>query len=125
MSNLGAYQAITTIAKRVGGPKRPLAIIAVGGYAVIRPGEAAAKKAIDAVRKTSVPCATKGQVFRVTAAGSESELALHIGDEYRVLERDGDAILIEVLGDSNNPHFVSSVLLRSVSDYPPDDSEST
>ena len=46
-----------------------------------------------------------------------------VGDEYRVLECDGDAILIEVLGDPGSPYFVSSKFLRSVSDFPQEDSK--
>jgi hypothetical protein len=34
------------------------------------------------------------------------------------LECDGDAILIEVVGDPDNPYFVSSKFLRSVSNFP-------
>lgn len=36
------------------------------------------------------------------------------------MECDGDAILIEVLDDPNNPYFVSSRLLRLISDFPQD-----
>lgn len=121
MSNLGRYQAMTTIAKKVGGPTVLAAITFVGGYLVLRPAEAGARKAARAIKGRSTPCATKGRVFRVRAAGEESGLQIRVGDEYRVLECDGDAILIEILGDPHNPYFVSSRFLRSISDFPPDD----
>jgi len=121
MSNLGRYQAMTTIAKKVGGPTVLAAMTFVGGYLVLRPAEAGAKKAARVIKGRSAPCATKGKVFRVHAVGEESGLQIRVGDEYRVLECDGDAILIEVLGDPHNPYFVSSRFLRSISDFPPDD----
>ena len=44
MSNLGWYQKITTAAKRVGGPKNLILLIGVGGYGILRLGEAGTKK---------------------------------------------------------------------------------
>ena len=44
-----------------------------------------------------------------------------VGDEYRVLECDGGAILIEVLDDPDGPYFLSAEFLRTVSDFPTDD----
>jgi hypothetical protein len=123
MINLGFYQTMTTIARKVGGPRRLVTIIAVGGYGVIRTGEAGTKKVARAIKNRSAPCATKGQVFRATSDGEDSGLKIRAGDEYQVLERDGDAILIEVLGDPSSPYFVSSKFLRSVSDFPQDDAE--
>jgi len=123
MGNLGAYQAMTAIAKKVGGPIVLGAMTFVSGYVVIRPVEAGAKKVARAIKKRSVPCATKGQVFRATSDGDHSGLKIRAGDAYRVLECDGDAILIEVLGDHGSPYFVSSTFLRSVSDFPQDDAE--
>ena len=108
MSNLGFYQVLTTISKKVGGPEKLVAGIAVGGYAVLRSGEAGLRW----------PCATKGQVFRATLDGEESGLKIHVGDEYQVLECDGDAILIEVLDDPDNPYFVSSEFLEMISNFP-------
>jgi hypothetical protein len=106
MSNLGAYQAMATIAKKVGGPKVLAAITIVGGYVVIRPADAGAKKAVQAIKRRSEPCATKGQLFRATADGDDSGLRIRVGDEYGVLECDGEVILIEVLGDPGSPYFV-------------------
>lgn len=121
MGNLGAYQAMTTAAKKVGGPSVLLAITAVAGYIFIRPAEAGAKKVVRTIKQRNEPCATKGQLFRASADGDDGGLRIRVGDEYRVLECDGDSILIEVLGDADNPYFVSSTFLRSVSDFPQDD----
>lgn len=57
--------------------------------------------------------------FAVSSPGEDgSGLTLRAGDEYRVLECDGDAVLIEVLNDRGNPYFVSGEFLRKVSDFP-------
>lgn len=42
MGNLDTYQAMTSLAKKVGGPKALLAATAVAGYVVIRNAEAGA-----------------------------------------------------------------------------------
>lgn len=36
---------------------------------------------------------------------------------YRILERDKDSVLIEKIGDNNNPYFVSADFLRTVSKF--------
>lgn len=119
MGNLGAYQVITSLSKKVGGPRVLAAIIAVGGYAVLRPAEAAVKKTIRSIRKQSEPCAVAGLRFEVVSSGEDGAgLRLSAGDQYQVLECDGDAILVEVLGAPDNPHFVSGRFLASVSGFP-------
>ena len=65
------------------------------------------------------------QVFEVISDGEDgSGLRLSVGDEYRVMECDGDAVQIEVLGDADNPYFVSAEFLRSVSGFPAEDADS-
>lgn len=44
MGNLGWYQLLTTWAKKVGGPKQLMLLLAAGGYIIIRPVEAGGKK---------------------------------------------------------------------------------
>ncbi|MFF3865449.1 hypothetical protein [Micromonospora sp. NPDC001898] len=126
MGNLGNYQLITTIAKKVGGPMVLLCATLGSGYIIGRTIEAGGKKAfkapVAAFKKWNTPCATKGQLFRVVTDGEDSSgLKLTAGDEYRVLECDGDAILIEVLNDPNSPYFVSSEFLTTISDFPAED----
>lgn len=117
--NLGAYQLMTTLAKRVGGPVALAVATAVGGYVIVRPAEAGVKKIIQRLRTANTPCSAKWCVFTVTCDGQDGNgLDLHSGDEYRVLECDADAILIEVLGAPDNPHFVSAQFLATVSDFP-------
>lgn len=127
ISDFSDYIKLTTLAKKVGGPRALIAVAAVGGWVVARGAEAVGKKAFKTSKKKSkkrsVPCATKGLVFVVKSDGQDvGGLKLRAGGEYKVLECDGDAILIEVLNDSNNPYFASSHFLRSVSDFPIEDS---
>ena len=127
ISDFSDYIKLTTLAKKVGGPKALLAVVAVGGWVVVRSAEAVGKTAFKTTKKKpkkrGVPCATKGLVFVVKSDGEDiGGLKLRAGGEYKVLECDGDAVLIEVLNDSNNPYFASSHFLRSVSDFPIEDS---
>lgn len=122
MGNLGAYQWITTVSKKVGGPVNLLVGIALGGYTVIRLGEAGAKKAIKTVKshhkKSREITTDTTEVYVVKSLGKSNEgLEFAVGDKFRVLESDGNAILIEKLVDSNNPYFVDADFLRSISDY--------
>lgn len=117
MGNVGAYQAMTTLAKKMGGPAVLAAAVAVGGYTVLRPVEVGVKRAVQAVKKKGAPCATKGQVFRVTSDGESSGFVIREGDHYRVLECDGDAVLIEVIGKPDNPYSVPGTFLSSISDF--------
>ncbi|MGD9962021.1 hypothetical protein [Nocardioides sp.] len=127
MGNLGAYQTMTSLAKKVGGPKALAVMIAASGWAVGRGTEAGGKYGFKAtkaaLKRRNAPCPTKGLLFDVTADGTDSGagLTLHLGDSYRVLECDEDAILIEVLDNATNPYFVSRQFLTTVSDFPTDD----
>ncbi|MBO5476425.1 MAG: hypothetical protein J6A15_01560 [Clostridia bacterium] len=114
MSNLGLYQKITTWAKKVGGPAYLILIIAFIGYII--------GKGIEFLIKIIRKCSTKNiiysKIYVVHSYGkSNEELDFNIGDKYRVLERDKDSVLIEKIGNTNNPYFVSAELLRSISDF--------
>ena len=118
MSNLGAYQWITTIAKKVGGPEKLMALIAAGSIAIYKGSEIAVKKIIKAVKKSKAKAEEKGLAYKVTIPDKSNEgLQFNIDDEFFVLETDGDVILIEKIGDSNNPYFVEKKLLNKISNY--------
>ncbi|MGW4676268.1 hypothetical protein [Streptomyces sp. NPDC004324] len=119
MGNLGGYQLMTTLAKKVGGPAALAVVTAVSGWAIVRGAEAGVKGVSRAAKKRNAPCSTKGQVFDVVSDGEDGKgLALRAGDQYRVMDCDGEAILIEVLGGTNNPYFTSAQFLASVSGFP-------
>jgi len=121
MSNLGFYQKITSISKKVGGPKVLLGITAMAGFIIGRSGEAGIKKIIKGITRnrnsTGVGFNYKDMVFTVTKNRKDSSgLIFSIGEQYRILECDGDAYLIEKLGDTNNPYFISIDFLKTISD---------
>lgn len=122
MSNLGTYQLLTTIAKKVGGPVVLLVGTAVAGYATLRPVEAGAKRAgrrvADAARKRRGASGAVTRSYTVNAdADAGGGLLLSEGDVFLVLERDGDAVLVELEGNADNPFYVSAALLVAVSDF--------
>lgn len=118
MGNLGDYQRMTTLAKRVGGPKVLGLAATVLGYIVLRPAEAGLKKAARTFKERGGSHPLRGRVFRVTADGHDGHgVRLYEGDEYRVLEGDRDAILIEIIGGTSNPHVVAGEFLKTVSEF--------
>ena len=50
-------------------------------------------------------------------AKDDQGLSFVKGDRFNVLEIDDDSVLIEKIGDSENPYFVSGEFLESISDF--------
>ncbi len=123
MSNLGTYQLMTTLAKKVGGPKALACGLAVLGWAVGRSGEAGAKVIVNKFRNTlhaSSNYQHHGETFTVKATTELVEgLILNEGSTFHALEQDQDSVLITVPGDKNNPYFVSAAKLLKISNYSP------
>lgn len=122
MGNLGSYQAMTSLAKKVGGPVALAAVTAASGFLVGRAAEVGFKRAgnswVARIKKV-VSARESSETFTVgTEADCGAGLTLHAGDEFRVLERDGESMLIEVLGNADNPYVVSAEILARVSDFP-------
>lgn len=125
MSNLGGYQTVTTLIKTLGGTKKAAikatVVVGVAGYALVRTGEAGAKKVYgvcrDAIRERRAATIGPWHAFTATGNDESSGLEYHDGHRYRVLAQDDDATLIEVDGDPDNPYMVSADLLSRVSDY--------
>lgn len=122
MSNLGGYITASKIMKHLGGPAKAAVIGVVSSYAVGRGLEAGVKRTVKAtkaaVKKRTAACATEGQLFTVLTDGEPDKgPKLRAGDKYRVLDCDGDVVLIEVLGDPSNPYYVSGQFLATVSGF--------
>lgn len=121
MNNLGWYQVITTWSKKVGGPLNLLGIVAgvgaLGGVAGTKGIEAlVASQKKKAIEKEKV--AELSKTYTIIKDGVSNEgLQFHVGETFKVLERDRNAVLIEKLGDDNNPYFVASEFLNGISDY--------
>ena len=100
-----------------------MGLIGVCGYVVIRSAEGIIKGAVNAKVKATNQCAEEGNIpesifeINVDTTIEAIDLVLHKGDKYRVLESDKDTVLIEVIGDTNNPYAVSVDFLRNKSNY--------
>jgi len=122
MSNLGAYQWITSASKKVGGPVNLLLLTGVTGAAIYKTCEIGVKKGIQFLLahqdSPTVYRVVKKNVYTVTTDGMSNEgTEFLMGTKFKVLEKDGDTVLIEKIGDNNNPYFVSSEFLRTISDF--------
>ena len=122
MSNLGTYQWITRKSKEVGGPINLLLITGAVGALCYKLGELGVKKCIEVIklRKTSRTqyCDPRIIIYSVTSSGMSNEgVEFKIGNHFRVLESNGESVLIEKIGDEDNPYFVSAKFLRTISDF--------
>ena len=126
MSNLGAYQWITSASKKVGGPINLLLLIgaagATTGIAIYKACEVGVKKCVKIIKShpttTDKDLESQHIFYSVIKPGISNEgVEFFVGSQYRVLETDGDSVLIEKIGDENNPYFVSAEFLRTISDY--------
>ena len=91
------------------------------GAAIYKGGEIALKqclKAIKAHKAKKLATETNEKLHEVISPDKSNEgLEFAIGDQFRVLDMDGNSVLIEKIGDRNNPYFVSAELLHKISDY--------
>ncbi len=97
-----------------------MALLMGGGYLLGKGSEVVIKKIVKATKKNSKNSREyhSKKIFEVTANGKyNDEIEMVIGDRYRVLESDGDSILIEKINDSNNPYFVSADFLHKISKF--------
>ena len=123
MSNLGGYQLLTTAAKKVGGPGNLVLLIAGAGALVYKCSEIVVSKVATEVIKTKYSKnrfgdELSGEVYIVKSFGiSDEGLQFKVNEWFKVLEADGDAVLIEKIGDMNNPYFKSGDFLKAISDY--------
>lgn len=122
MSNLGAYQVMTTLAKRVGGPKFLLGYTMVGGYFVLRISEAGVKKVVTTIKSLYADLSDNAQdcnEYTVTTSATGNDgVHYHAGDKIRILDQlEGNAALIEKVGDENSPYLETVSFLKSISSY--------
>lgn len=122
MGNLGSYQTMVVLAKKVGGPVALAAVTAFSGWLIGRSAEEGGKAVWKRARargrsRTTTLLEDTGPFTVSTDTDCGSGLSLHEGDKIRILERDGDAVLIEVIGDADNPYVVSAETLTRVSGF--------
>ncbi len=130
MGNLGGYQTITTLVKALGGPGKAtvvgVVVVGTAGYGAIRLAEAGGKRLVVASKRALTDRRARSQLigksFTVSAQGTDDRgLEFKAGSRYIVLEHDDDAVLVELVGDQDNPHVVSASFLALVSDFPSPD----
>ena len=135
MSNLGAYQMVTTGIKAMGGPAKA-ALIAVGSVvaltgSVYRVGvnrgvnmgdrQTVEAKVTEWVRSrfAQFNAHELSEVYTVSAdVECGGGLMLRAGDRFRVGKVIDDMVYIEVEGSDDNPFIVSIEQLGQHSDYP-------
>jgi hypothetical protein len=125
MSNLGWYQILTTAAKKVGGPLKLVGIIFGGGALAgggLTIGGIKIKDGISEQLEKKRKEEAAAVIYEIQKAASSKEgLSFEEGTQFKVLEKDGDAGLIEIIGDENNPYFVSLKFLALISNYKMED----
>lgn len=103
-----------------------MGLIALGGYAVIRTGEFGVKKGVEKgiklVKKHNKDKSDNESknclIYDVINSGHiEEGVDVQVGDKIKVCAIDKEAVLIEILGNKNNPYFIDFDLLKSIVDY--------
>lgn len=122
MSNLGSYQKMTVLAKKVGSPERlALLIGAIGSVitlAITAFVRCIIEKIVKVIRAKHQSSESASLLYCVNENTVDDQgLSFRAGDQFRVLESAGDSVMIELLGNDNNPYFVSDTFLRRISDY--------
>jgi hypothetical protein len=124
MARWADYQLLTTIASKIGGPRVLALAVAGTGALLYKTGELGFKFTVKKAREAKsrfdarAEAVAESRIFTVTADGhAGGGLTLCVGDEFRVLARDEDAILIQLIGDIEHSYYVSGELLASVSDF--------
>jgi len=128
VGNLGAYQIMTTLAKRVGGPVNLggiIALISIAGGGILAYGcKEKIEHIVHSVKdKPSISCGSKEsqKEIRTYCCHSDceisNELTLEQNDQFSVLYADDKMTLIAIVGDDSSPYIVDRKKLESVSNY--------
>lgn len=132
IGNLGAYQVMTMLAKKVGGPIGLLLLtLGAGGISggvvaysgrdkiegfftnIKQKTRLGARKDTLEVQEYKYECTSDSKISK--------ELTLKCGDRFAVLWTDEDKALLCVKGAPKNPYFVSRASLEKVSDFRDED----
>lgn len=121
--NLGGYQTATTIIKRLGGPKAAAGVLGAVGTGLFFIGGligSALTRKIDAKKAgEKMPADPSspliGRTFETVAPGTDaSEKTLSAGEKIKVMFEDGDAVMVELVGDDEAPHWLSRETFASM-----------
>ena len=123
MSNLGQYQWVTTAAKKVGGPGVLLSLFAGGGILIGAVGSkigSGIKNRYNRKKEEKQKIENKNLaiIYNIKKDGKdEQNIQFKKGDKFKVLAKIDDGLLIEIIGDDNNPYVVSLDFIINISDY--------
>ncbi len=122
MGNLGMYQWMTSTAKKVGGPLPFLLMFILGGAGLYKSAEIVIQKSEEAVKRhqnqKGLSVQRTEQIYTIATAGTSNDgVNFKVGEQIKVLERDGNCVMIEKIGDKNNPYFVSAEFIRTISNF--------
>ena len=119
MGNSGMYQTMTMLAKKVNGPMN-LALIVLGTGALLGKAAELGVKQVHSLLPKKVDASLQEEeddkTYEInTSAEILSNMKVEKGDSFKILMRDDNAVLIEVIGKDNNPFLTSFKLLSSIS----------
>ena len=128
VGNLGSYQIMTILAKKVGGPANLGGIIALfgslgGGCFAYKHRDKIEHFMTNVKGKLAIPSSIKelqeeSHIYRChTDCEISMELRLKQNDEFIVLYADDEMVLINVVGDNNSPYIVDKNKLEDISGY--------
>lgn len=119
MGNLGWYQVMTTLAKKVGGPKNLLALTLTAGGAIAIPVWELSKKGYKSIKeKFTITSEDANKIYCVQISKTDNQnLTFELGDKFTVLGRDKDVVMINIIERKDNPFCVSATFLESISDF--------
>jgi len=122
MGNLGLYQMLTTVAKKVGGPKILVLLIATSGYVVIRTIEASGKIIYKFIIEHTggaeeMPLEEALEYEVIKNGTSNDGIEFHVGDKLQILQQDKESVLVNRIKDQNSPYFISEEFLNKISSY--------
>lgn len=114
MGNLGLYQWFTTMAKKVGGVDKLIAMFVGGG---VLAGSALTNlcRSIMDKRKTLKSLGTYSVIKDIDI--EKINLSFRCGDKITVFAIDNDAVLIIKNGDQSNPFFIAIDVLKNCTTY--------
>lgn len=122
MSNLGLYQWIVSTSKKVGGPGKLIGLFVgggiVGGVLLTKGGEATVKKI--RLQKEPIKLYDKDRSYMVHEPRCDNNGHMFCtGDKFHILAYDdsADMLMIEIIGDNDNPYCVSADLVAEISDF--------
>ena len=113
VGNLGWYQLATSLSKKVGGPQY-LASMLVGLGVAIGHGST---RLYDYIQKKITEVKNSETYLFNEDTKVLDNLDVKAGTEFKVLDRDKDAVLVYIDGIENNPYFISYALLKDKTNY--------